>query len=102
MIVAAVVFVTAPVLIMNVADVAPAGIVKLACNVASPVLDVSAMLNPPVAAGPDKVTVPTDLPPPETEEGDNARLIRVGGLTVRTALFEVLPSVAASVEVFTL
>jgi hypothetical protein len=57
---------------------------------------------PPVAAGPERVTVPTDLLPPITEAGETVKEANTGAVTVRVAVLETLPKVQVIVAVFAL
>ncbi|MFX8910997.1 hypothetical protein ABTN03_20290, partial [Acinetobacter baumannii] len=60
---------TADVVTVNVAEVAAAGIVMHEGTVALVELDRRETMTPPVAAGPDSVTVPVEFDPPTTEVG---------------------------------
>ena len=71
---------------VNVADLAPAGMVTLAGTTALVLLDVKVTAEPPVGAGPLRVTVPVEDIPPTTEVGDTAMDVRDAALTVKTAL----------------
>jgi len=102
MIVADVEIETALVGIENVAEVAPPGIVTLAGTDALVLLEEIVIPTPPTAAGPDRVTVPTDLLPPMTEVGRRVNPIKAGGFVVNTELFDILPRVPVMVDVFTL
>jgi hypothetical protein len=84
-IVTIVVDVTAVVLMVNVAVVAPAATVTLAGTVAEPLLLESNAAAPPAGAGPFRVTVPVELVPPITVAGFIATEDRTGGLMVREA-----------------
>jgi ABC-type Fe3+-hydroxamate transport system substrate-binding protein len=84
---------TADVLMVNVAELAPARTVTLDWSAALVLFDERLMPIPPVAAGPDNVTVPVDLVPPTTEAGETVTLNTLGGLMVKVADFETLPSV---------
>jgi hypothetical protein len=71
--------VTALVLTVNVALLAPAATVKLAGTLAAPLLLVSSTCAPPVRAGPLSVTVPVeDCAPPVTVVGFSVSEERVG------------------------
>jgi hypothetical protein len=69
---------TARVLMVNVALVAPAGIVTEAGTVAEPLLLVKATLNPPVGAAEAIVAVPVDEVPPTTVVGETVIELRLG------------------------
>jgi hypothetical protein len=101
-IVAVTLFVTAVVLTVKFTEVAPAGTVTLDCTVASVLFDERVIPTPPTAAGPDRVIVPVDFPPPVTDDGDKVMDTRAGGLTVSTALLEVPLRVPVIVTVFVL
>lgn len=94
--------VTAVVVIITVADVAPAGIVTLACTVAFVLFEDRLIPTPPTAAGPVKVIVAVVLVPPFTVVGERAMLAKAGGLIVRADVLEALPNVAVIVAVFAL
>src|SRR6266480_6303575 len=70
--------VTALVLTVNVALLAPAAIVTLAGTLAAPVLLESSSCAPPVSAGPLSVTVPVEADPPATLVGFSVSEERVG------------------------
>lgn len=76
---------TGVVVIVNVADEAPAATVTLAGVVAAALLDESDTTSPPVPAGPLSVTVPVELIPPITVEGATETLVSDAGLMVRVA-----------------
>lgn len=82
---------TATVLIAKFAEVAPAGTVTVDCKVALVLFDERLIPTPPVAAGPVKVTVPTDFMPPVTDGGATETLRIVGGAMVSTADLDTLP-----------
>ena len=71
--------VTAPVLTVNVALLAPAAIVTLADTLAAPLLLESSTCAPPASAGPLSVTVPVEGDPPVTLVGFSVSEERVGG-----------------------
>ena len=75
---------TRAVFTVNVALVAPAGIVTLGCTEAAPLLLESATCAPPAGAGPFSVTVPVELPsgPPITVLGFKLSVERTAGSTV--------------------
>ena len=79
--------VTAKGVTVNVALVAPAGIVTLAGTVATTVLLlVRETTAPPVSAGPLSMTLPVEGDPPLTLVGFSVSMVRVGGgVTVRVA-----------------
>jgi len=70
--------VTALVLTVNVALLAPAAIVTLAGTLAAPLLLESSTCAPPVSAGPFSVTVPVEADPPVTLVGFSVSEERVG------------------------
>lgn len=74
--------VTNKVVIVNVADVLPSGIVTVAGTLASVAPSVSAVrvtINPPAGASSSSVTVPVESVPPLTDVGLSVRLVMVGG-----------------------
>ena len=74
---------TRAVFTVNVALVAPAGIVTLGCTEAAPLLLESATCAPPAGAGPFSVTVPVELArPPITVLGFKLSVERTAGSTV--------------------
>ena len=79
--------VTAKVVTVNVALVAPAGMVTLAGTVATTVLLLARVTTaPPVSAGPLSMTLPVEGDPPLTLVGFSVSMVRVGGgVTVRVA-----------------
>src|SRR5207302_5489229 len=90
--------VTALVLTVNVALLAPAAIVTLADTLAAPLLLESSTCAPPVSAGPLSVTVPVeDCAPPVTLVGFSVSEERVGracGSTVSEAVLVTIGSAA--------
>jgi len=88
------------VLTVNVAEVLPAGIVTEAGIDAAERLLERAIFKPPAGAGPLKVTVPVDDLPPTTLVGFSDKPIRVGGLRVREADSDIVPSFAVTVAIF--
>jgi hypothetical protein len=84
--------VTAKVVTVNVALVAPAGIVTLAGTVATAALLLARVTTaPPLGAGPLSVTLPVEGVPPTTPVGFSVSEVRVGpgggwGVTVSTAV----------------
>jgi len=83
--------VTAMVLTVNVALLAPAGTVTLGSTLAAPLLLASITCAPPVSAGPLSVTVPVeDCAPPVTLVGFNVSEDMVGGLAASTVSEAVL------------
>ena len=68
---------TGLVLILNVAEVAPAGTVTLAGTVALVEEDFNVTMVPPVGAPPERVTVPVELVPPTTELGETDTLAKL-------------------------
>ena len=63
---------------VNIALVAPAGMVTLEGTLAAPLSLVSSTCAPPVSAGPLSVTVPVDCAPPVTLVGLSVSEERVG------------------------
>jgi len=90
---------TGVVVIVKVADRAPAAIVTLAGTCAA---DVLLLLNvttaPAVGAAPLRVTVPVELLPPTTEVGDRVTEDKDAAVTVSVA-FVLIPRVAVTTEV---
>jgi hypothetical protein len=81
--------ITALVLTVNVALVAPAATVRLAGTVAAAVLSLIRETDaPPLGAGPLSVTVPVEGDPPVTLVGFSVseERVRAGGSTVREAV----------------
>lgn len=66
----------------KVALVDPVGTVTLAGTVALGLVLASATTTPPLGAGPVKVTVPVDEPPPVTLDGSSDSAAKAGGTTV--------------------
>lgn len=85
---------TATVVMLNVAEVAPAGIVTVAGTTTAGLSDVSGIGIPPAAAGLAMVTVPTEAAPPRTEVGLRASVVTAGAFTARAALTVTVPVVA--------
>jgi hypothetical protein len=76
---------------VNVAVVELAGTVTLEGTVAAAVLALdSETTAPPAGAGPVKITVPVEGVPPMTEMGFSLKLVRLGGVTVKVAVFVAL------------
>ena len=99
-IVAVVAVVTAVVLTVKLALVAPAATVTLLPTCAVGLLLVSVTTTPPAGARPLKVTVPVEELPPTTVVGFRDRADRVGGLMVSCAVRAVplkLPEMVATV-----
>jgi hypothetical protein len=93
----AVLVATAEVVAVNVAVVAPAATVTLSGTAAAmPLLERRTRL-PGAGAGPVKVTVPVDAPPPGTFEGAMASDAKETAVTARVADRELVPTVAVSV-----
>jgi len=97
--VAAVFAVTGSVVIVNVADVANAGIITEAGVDAVLTLLVSFTVSPPVGAIDELVTVPIALFPPMTLEGLTDKLARVGALMVSVLETDFEPIMALIVTV---
>jgi hypothetical protein len=86
---------TAEVLTVNVAVVAPAATDTEDGTWEAELLDWrETEIDPPVGAGPFKVTVPVDGLPPTTEVGLTVTLVTVGAWMVNGAVLETGPSVA--------
>jgi hypothetical protein len=78
---------TGLVVIVKVAEVAPAATVTLAGACAAAVLLLDRVTTaPPVGARPVKVTVPVDEVPPITEAGLSPTELSVAGVTVKVAV----------------
>ena len=86
------------VLIVNEADVAPAGIVTFAGTVALELEELRVTTDPPGPAGPLRVAVPVADVPPTTDVGATTRLVSAGVATVRLAVWLVFPSVPVIVK----
>ncbi len=92
--------VTAVVVTVNVAEVAPPATVTVAGTVAAAVLlDVRFTLKPPVGAALPRVTVPVEGVPPGTDVGLSETALTTGGLTVNVAVCFAVPVVAVIVGV---
>ena len=76
---------TPVVVITNVADNCPTGTVTVAGTVAEALLEPRLTIVPPLPAGPERVTVPVDELPPETDDGLTETDARVAGDMVKTA-----------------
>jgi hypothetical protein len=92
--VAGVTALTARVLMVKSADVAPAGIETLEGGIALGSEEVRFTSNPPVATAPFKVTVPLVELPPETVFGEMVRLLGDGGVMVNLAVAKEVPEAA--------
>ena len=87
-----VVVATGAVVTLNGAVVWLGAIVTLTGTLAAAVLLLpSRTTAPPAGAGPFRVTVPVDRLPPTTEVGVNDTEARVAAVTVRVAVFVVVP-----------
>ncbi len=93
--------VTALVLTVNVALLAPAAIVTLADTLAAPLLLESSTCAPPVSAGPLNVTVPVEGDPPVTLVGFSVTEERVGRACGSTVSEAVLVTPAYDAEIVT-
>ena len=93
--------VTADVVMLNVAVVAPAGTVTLAGTVAEVLLEARFTTAPPVGAAVPRVTVPVDGEPPTTLVGDRVKPANAIGLIVSEVLTLTPEAVAVIVEVDT-
>ena len=95
---------TGVVVIVNVAEVAPAATVTVEGKVALDELEVRLTTEPLGPAAPLRVTVPVELFPPTTEDGETETLLSVAGVTVRVAVWGApfkVPEMVAWVEVET-
>ena len=81
---------------LNCAVVAPASTVTVAGGVAAALVLESVTTSPPVAAGPESVTVPVVPVPPITVDLDNTTDCTVGGFTVSVAVLAT-PKVAVMI-----
>jgi hypothetical protein len=86
--------VTGFVVIWNWMEVCPARTVTVAGTVASALLEVILTASPPVAAIPERVTVPVVLTPPTREDDPSVKVDIVGTVTTRAVDFVELPMVA--------
>jgi hypothetical protein len=78
----------------NVLEVAFGAIVTLVGTVATVLLLPSVTSAPPAGAGPLSVTVPVDTLPPRTDVGLNVTELSVAAVTVKVAVFVIVPYVA--------
>jgi len=76
---------------VNVLLVAFAAIVTLVGTVATALLLPTVTSAPPAGAGPFSVTVPVDALPPRTDVGLNVTELRVAAVTVKVAVFVIVP-----------
>jgi len=77
---------TPVVLIVNVPVVDPPGTVTVEGTVAAALFEVSGIAKPAGGAAELNVTVPVEVPPPTTDEGETVSACSVGGLMVKTAV----------------
>ncbi len=82
------------VVMVNVADVAPAATVTDAGTAAAARFDDRTTTRPPVGAGPVSVTVPVADTPPSTDDGDTETFETAGATTVNVTDLLTVPSVA--------
>jgi hypothetical protein len=82
---------TGAVTTVNVLVVAFAAIVTLVGTVATALLLPTVTSAPPEGAGPFSVTVPVDALPPRTDVGLNVTELRIAAVTVKVAVFVVVP-----------
>ncbi len=92
---------TALVVIVNVAEVEPAGTVTVPGTVALVELEFKVTLAPPGPAAPFSVTVPVEGLPPVTDVGETVKLSSVAGLMVSVPVFVDPPCVPWMVAVVT-
>lgn len=83
--------------IVKVAEMAPDATVTDAGTVAAVLLDDKLMSVPPGPAGPSSVTVPVEEAPPLTDVGEMENPFRTAGVTVKLAVFVLVPSEAVTV-----
>ncbi len=81
----------------KVADVAPAATVTEAGTIALVLVEASCTTVPLAGAGPLRMTVPTEGSPPASVDGFRVKLVREGGLIVRTAVVTKPPWMAVMV-----
>ena len=84
---------------MKLAEVFPAGTITVAGTEASELPLFKETVKPPIGAGESKVTVPVDVAPPLTVEGETANDRRVGGKIVNALLTETPPAFAVIVAI---
>jgi len=96
-----VIAVTGTVEMVNVAEIAPAGIVMLAGTESAGLESVSVTTAPPAGAAPVNVAVPVTGLPPTTVAGLRLMEDRVAGFTVRFADRVLIPSVPVTLPVVT-
>jgi hypothetical protein len=84
-------------LTVNVAEVFPAGIVTVDGTAAADTLLDNVITKPPVGAAELIVTVPLLDLPRATDTGLNTRDLRVGEVTVKVPVFEVVPSLPVTI-----
>jgi hypothetical protein len=86
---------TGAVVTLNVAVVAFGAIVTLAGTLAAALLLLPSVTSaPPAGAGPFSVTVPVDELPPRTDVGRSLTELRFAAVTVKVAVFVIVPYVA--------
>jgi len=90
---------TTEVVIVNVAELAPAGIVSVEGIEALVLLELNLIVMPPAGAVPLRVTVPVEDNPPTTADGETVRPPRLIGLMVSEADLVEPPMVVAIVAV---
>ena len=90
---------TAVVLTLNEAELAPADTVTVAGVVALVLPEERLTIAPPDGAGPLRVTVPVEELPPTSEVGFKVKPVNVAGVTVSVAVTDVLPNSAVMVAV---
>jgi hypothetical protein len=97
------VVVTVTVVTLNWAVLAPAATVTVAWGVAAALVLERVTTSPPVAAGPDKVTVPVVLVPPVTVDWAKVTMLTTGGFTVSVAVLATpyVAVIVAGVEALT-
>lgn len=84
---------------MKAEEIAPAAMVTEAGTVALVELEARVTATPPIGAGPFRVIVPVDEPPPVTKVGERVSEVSVAAVMLRVAEADEVPNVADSVAV---